>query len=293
LFNYVIYDTFTLCRACKSGTEIPSHKSEKLNDPVCSLSIKGPVGDLYQLELPGSQFEGIEIKRKIYELIGIPISMQTLSSGSKCIHNTSVLMCRRRTIEVSVKALGGGLTNPCQSCGVREAEYSCSECHGMTYCAVCNDTWHVNNPIRQGHPYVEICRDTTGEVQKNTYIEPDSGVQLSPSPHSVSKSSLDLSLLDDEFFDGILGSSSQDLEESCRRATLAEYFHCTSFRPYQIDVIDQHLKGRDTIVVQPTGSGKSLCFQFPAVYTGKMSVVICFNDSTYTICSEASCEGDQ
>lgn len=89
-------------------------------------------------------------------------------------------MCRQRTIEVSVKALGGGLTNPCQSCGVREAEYSCSECHGMTYCAVCNDTWHVNNPIRQGHPYVEICRDTTGEVQKNTYIEPDSGVQLSP-----------------------------------------------------------------------------------------------------------------
>ena len=94
----------------------------------------------------------------------------------------------------AVKALGGGLTNPCQSCGVREAEYSCSECHGMTYCAVCNDTWHVNNPIRQGHPYVEICRDTTGEVQKNTYIEPDSGVQLSPSPHSVSKSSLDLSV---------------------------------------------------------------------------------------------------
>jgi len=99
----------------------------------------------------------------------------------------------------------------------------------MTYCAVCNDTWHVNNPIRQGHPYVEICRDTTGEIQKNTYIEPDSGVQLSPSPHSVSKSSLDLSLLDDEFFDGILGGSSQDLEESCRRATRAEYFHALYF----------------------------------------------------------------
>jgi len=64
--------------ACKSGTEIPSHSSEKLNDPVCSLSIKGPVGDLHQLELPGSQFEGIEIKRKMYELTGIPISIQTL-----------------------------------------------------------------------------------------------------------------------------------------------------------------------------------------------------------------------
>ena len=48
----------------------------------------------------------------------------------------------------------------------------------------------------------------------------------------------------------------------------------TSFRTYQKEVIHEYLNGRDTIVVQPTGSGKSLCYQFPAVYTGKMSIVI-------------------
>jgi len=45
--------------------------------------------------------------------------------------------------------------------------------------------------------YAEI--QQVHEAQKNIYIEPDSGVQLSPSPHSVSKSSLDLSVSDDEF----------------------------------------------------------------------------------------------
>ena len=76
----------------------------------------------------------------------------------------------------------------------------------------------------------------------------------------------------DEPEDGV--SSSQDLEDMCRVATLAETFGLTSFKPFQSIIIDSCLKGKDTIVVQPTGNGKSLCFQFPAVYTGKISLVI-------------------
>ena len=34
------------------------------------------------------------------------------------------------------------------------------------------------------------------------------------------------------------------------------------------------MEGQDTLVVQPTGSGKSLCFQFPPVYQNKKAVVI-------------------
>ena len=76
----------------------------------------------------------------------------------------------------------------------------------------------------------------------------------------------------DEPEDGV--SSSQDLEDMCRVATLAETFGLTSFKPFQSIIIDSCLKGKDTIVVQPTGNGKSLCFQFAAVYTGKISLVI-------------------
>ena len=34
------------------------------------------------------------------------------------------------------------------------------------------------------------------------------------------------------------------------------------------------LSGNDCTIIQPTGSGKSLCFQFPSVYTNKIAVVI-------------------
>ena len=94
--------------------------------------------------------------------------------------------------------------------------------------------------------------------------------------NSNSSVSIDPSTSDDEFFDLISDSyQSQDLEDKCKLATLAQYFHYTAFKPYQAEVISRHLKGQDTIVIQPTGSGKSICFQFPAVYTGKMKLVIC------------------
>ncbi len=55
---------------------------------------------------------------------------------------------------------------------------------------------------------------------------------------------------------------------------LREHFGFRRFRPGQERVVQSALDGRDTLVIMPTGSGKSLCFQLPALVIGGTTVVV-------------------
>src|SRR5476651_1626400 len=55
---------------------------------------------------------------------------------------------------------------------------------------------------------------------------------------------------------------------------LKQYFGFTSFRPLQEEIIRDSLAGKDTFALLPTGGGKSLCFQLPALARDGLSVVV-------------------
>ena len=58
------------------------------------------------------------------------------------------------------------------------------------------------------------------------------------------------------------------------RAALKRHFGYDDFRRGQVDVVASVISGRDTLGVLPTGGGKSLCYQVPALVLPGMTVVI-------------------
>jgi ATP-dependent DNA helicase RecQ len=58
------------------------------------------------------------------------------------------------------------------------------------------------------------------------------------------------------------------------RAVLQRYFGYADFRPPQLPAVESVLGGRDAVIVLPTGGGKSICFQVPALCLDRLTVVI-------------------
>lgn len=58
------------------------------------------------------------------------------------------------------------------------------------------------------------------------------------------------------------------------RDHLQQHFGLDDFRPAQREVIEDVLADRDVMCVMPTGAGKSLCYQLPAVVKGGLTVVV-------------------
>src|SRR5438270_796494 len=58
------------------------------------------------------------------------------------------------------------------------------------------------------------------------------------------------------------------------RDRIRDYFRFHEYRPGQVQAVDSALAGRDTLVVMPTGSGKSFCFQLTAIALEGITVVV-------------------
>ena len=60
--------------------------------------------------------------------------------------------------------------------------------------------------------------------------------------------------------------------------TLKHYFGYDSLRPGQQELIEGILQRKDVLGIMPTGAGKSLCYQVPALMLDGITIVVYFSD---------------
>lgn len=66
----------------------------------------------------------------------------------------------------------------------------------------------------------------------------------------------------------------QDLAKHHPEEVLRKIFHFDSFRPYQEKICQAVIRGNNVLLVMPTGSGKSLCYQLPGIVRGGPTLVV-------------------
>ena len=90
----------------------------------------------------------------------------------------------------------------------------------------------------------------------------DHGYERSPNASTGGQKHIDLTLPDKKRKPGSL------------QKILEEVFHFDSFRPYQQRVCESVTRGNDLLLVMPTGSGKSLCYQLPGIARNGTTLVV-------------------
>ena len=198
-------------------------------------------GEVLHIRLPATS-KISAIKKVIQARLGIVCEIQQLFFGRNLLLDQQKVNVLPNEAYIDLKfQLVGGPNYFCDICD-DPGVYTCSQSNQVT-CAECCNRVHTH-PKHNSHSPKQIeTRHSSSAVSSSSCASTVSAVSTS-----------DFS--DDDFPD----SPSLDvvLTQVTRIATLAQHFNLTSFNGFQQEIIDAVLAKKDTIVIQPTGSGKSL-----------------------------------
>ena len=208
--------------------------------------VQPPQGSVIVCELNTTRENAFQVLRQqLHAKCGIPLNFQCIYHANRLIKDCDVLQTipSGSFLTMNIGLLGG--SSECDVC-FEESQYFCPQCK-QHLCSDCNTKVH-RHPKRLNHTPSK-CDSQSASSQYEASSSSEYDMEISPS--------LESSFIDAELI-----------------AVLAEKFKLTSFKPFQRRIIDATIAGEDTLVLYPTGSGKSLCYQFPPVYMNKKAIIV-------------------
>ncbi|XP_077400980.1 ATP-dependent DNA helicase Q1 isoform X1 [Vanacampus margaritifer] len=107
-------------------------------------------------------------------------------------------------------------------------------------------------------------------LRKNTLLcKLEEAAYASSSSSQTSRTGSEMSAEEMQHYDGTDFAWSKDVTQH-----LKDSFHLSEFRPLQLRAINLTLSGKDLFLVMPTGRGKSLCYQLPAICSDGFTLVV-------------------
>ncbi|XP_011405460.1 PREDICTED: ATP-dependent DNA helicase Q-like SIM [Amphimedon queenslandica] len=93
---------------------------------------------------------------------------------------------------------------------------------------------------------------------------------------NVNKSGHNIKPLNNEAIDSCFEdlNSSFDHNHLVIQGLVAKHFKLSSIHEWDMNAITSAVKGKDSFIVQPTGTGKSMCYVIPPLLTRKLAIVI-------------------
>ncbi|XP_008210070.1 Bloom syndrome protein homolog [Nasonia vitripennis] len=285
------------CKTPLSSTDSRSRTSIDTNG--CTTPIQTKRKSLFQLKVPVKATLSPEMSKKLEEMM--EKNHRNKTDADNTIHDNISNNCVNSKLNLSESEMSADSSTtektdtlhtaslrkklqPIKNTSPVEAEYSQNETFDLEFTTPCKYSHTPSSDLSQNRPRIDrneidvIANPTSPSISTDySQVKSDfSNKSLIPKTKSEVENKPATKFIGNIRNDGLTGDFDGTSYPHSRQmmSFFRQKFGLFNFRPNQLQAINAALLGFDCFILMPTGGGKSLCYQLPALLTPGITIVV-------------------